>query len=103
MSKVSWVCTTCGQDFTRKCSANRHNNHFHYGNGIIVRFLEYIIGRTIGQFPPPANNNLSTRMIRKLWHNNDNSIPFTGNNYNNNNNHNGLRSDGKVDLQPFQT
>ena len=105
MSKVNYVCATCGQDFTRRCSAKRNNNHFHFGNGIIVRFLEYIIGRTIGQFPPPANNNLSTRMIRKLWHNNDNSIPFTGNNYNNNNNnnHNGLRSDGKVDLQPFQT
>jgi hypothetical protein len=33
-------------------------------------------------------------MIRKLWHNNDNSSPFTGNNYNNNN-HNGLRSGGE--------
>jgi hypothetical protein len=96
MSKVSWVCATGGQDFTRRCSANRHNNHIHYGNGIIVRFLEYVLGRTNGQFPPPANNNSSTRMIRKLWHNNDNSIPFTGNNYNNNNNnHNGLRSGGE--------
>jgi hypothetical protein len=98
------MCVTCGQDSTRRCSANRHNNHFHYGNGIIVRFLEYVLGRTNGQFTPPANNNSSTRMILNLWHNNDNSIPFTGNNYNNNNNnHNGLRSGGGVDLQPFQT
>ena len=84
MSKVNYVCATCGQDFTRRYSANRHNNHFHFGNGIIVRFLEYIIGRTNGRFSPPQpanNNNLSTRIIRKWWHNNDNSSsPFTGNN-----------------------
>jgi hypothetical protein len=84
MSKVNYVCATCGQDFTRRYSANRHNNHFHFGNGIIVRFLEYIIGRTNGRFPPPLpanNNNLSTRIIRKWWHNNDNSSsPFNSNN-----------------------
>jgi hypothetical protein len=58
MSKMNYVCATCGQDFTRRCSANRHNNHFHFGNGIIVRFLEYIIGRINGQFLPPPNNNM---------------------------------------------
>ena len=89
MSKVNYVCATCGQDFTRICSANRHNNHFHFGNGIIVRTLEYIIGRINGQFLPPssANNNSSNRIINKWWHNNSNynsSRLFAGNNYNNN-------------------
>ena len=72
MSKVNWVCATCGQDFTRIYSANRHNNHFHYGNGIIVRVLEYVIGRINGQFPTALsanNNNSSTRISRKWWHN----------------------------------
>jgi hypothetical protein len=68
--------------FTRRCSANIHNNHFHFGNGIIVRVLKYIIGRINSQFLPPLNNNndLSTRIIRKWWHNKHNSSPFTGNN-----------------------
>jgi hypothetical protein len=86
MSKVNYVCATCGQDFTRRCSANIHNNHFHFGNGIIVRTLEYIIGRINGQFPPPSssanNNNSSNRVIKKWWHNNSNynsSRPFAGN------------------------
>ncbi len=86
MSKINYVCATCGQDFTRRCSANRHNNRFHFGNGIIVRTLEYIIGRINGQFPPPpssANNNSSNRIIKKWWHNNSNRL-FAGNNYNNN-------------------
>jgi hypothetical protein len=111
MSKVNYVCATCGQDFTRRYSANRHNNHFHFGNGIIVRLLEYIIGRTNGRFPPPLlanNNNLSTRIIRKWWYNNnDSSNLFTGrNNYNNNN---GLRGggggayDGEFTTVPDQT
>ena len=99
MSKVNYVCATCGQDFTRRYSANRHNNHFHFGNGIIVRFLEYIIGRTNGRFSPPQpanNNNLSTRIIRKWWHNNNSSSPFTGNN--------GLRgrNDGQFTIIPDQ-
>jgi hypothetical protein len=84
MSKVNYVCATCGQHFTRRYSANRHNNRFHFGNGIIVRLLEYIIGRTNGRFPPPLpanNNNLSTRIIRKWWYNNDDSSsPFNSNN-----------------------
>jgi hypothetical protein len=92
MSKINYVCATCGQDFTRICSANRHNNRFHFGNGIIVRTLEYIIGRINGQFPPPssANNNSSNRIIKKWWHNNSNynsNRLFAGNNYN----HNALR------------
>jgi hypothetical protein len=98
MSKMNYVCATCGQDFTRRCSANRHNNHFHFGNGIIVRVLEYIIGRINGQFLPPPNNNndLSTRIIRKWWHNKHNSSPFTGNN-------NGLHgSNGRFTTIPDQ-
>ncbi|HEX6028014.1 MAG TPA: hypothetical protein VFY64_03135 [Nitrososphaeraceae archaeon] len=98
MSKINYVCATCGEDFTRRYSANRHNNRFHFGNGIFVRTLEYIIGRINGQFLPPPNNNndLSTRIIRKWWHNKHNSSPFTGNN-------NGLRgSDGRFTTIPDQ-
>jgi hypothetical protein len=64
----------------------------HYGNGIIVQVLEYIIGRINGQFPTALsanNNNSSTRIGRKWWHNkndDNSSSPFIGNNNNNNNN-----------------
>jgi hypothetical protein len=100
MSKVNWVCATCGQDFTRRYSANRHNNHFHFGNGIIVRLVEYVIGRINGQFlQPPVNNNSLTRIGEKWWHNNDNSRPFTSNN---NYNNNGLGGDGGFTTIPDQ-
>jgi hypothetical protein len=38
----------CAQDFTRKTSANRHNTNLHQGRAVIVRFVEYIVGRVSG-------------------------------------------------------
>jgi hypothetical protein len=78
--------------FHKKIQPNRHNNYFHFGKGIIVCFLEYVIVRINDQFLPSVtpDNNTSTRIIKKWWHNNDNnSSPFTGNNYNNNSLHSG--------------
>jgi hypothetical protein len=109
MSKANWVCATCGQDFTRIYSANRHNNHFHYGNGIIVRVLEYVIGRINGQFPTALsanNNNSSTRISRKWWHNkndDNSSSPFIGNNNNNNSGLRGESGNGGFTTIPDQT
>ena len=45
MGRITWVCATCGEHFTRKYSANRHNNNLHSGNGLIVTLLDYIVGR----------------------------------------------------------
>jgi len=45
MNNGDYVCTMCAQDFTRKTSANRHNTNLHEGRAVIVRFVEYIVGR----------------------------------------------------------
>jgi hypothetical protein len=50
MGRISWVCATCGEHFTRKYSSSRHNNRLHFGKGQIVRFLDYVIGRASGQY-----------------------------------------------------
>jgi transposase-like protein len=47
-----YVCSTCGQDFTRKYNANRHNQNIHFGKAEIVRFLEYLVGRISGKYLP---------------------------------------------------
>jgi hypothetical protein len=52
MGRITWVCATCAQHFTREYGANRHNNNLHEGKGIVVRLLDYIIGRINGQFLP---------------------------------------------------
>ena len=46
----NYVCTICAQHFTRKTSANRHNNNLHQGRAVIVRFVEYIVGRVSGMY-----------------------------------------------------
>jgi hypothetical protein len=50
MGSKNYVCVTCGQDFTRKYSAYRHNSDLHEGGSKIVRTLEYIIGRITGEY-----------------------------------------------------
>ena len=52
MGRITWVCATCAQHFTRFYSANRHNENLHNGGGQVVRLLDYMIGATNGKFPP---------------------------------------------------
>src|SRR6476661_10766087 len=52
MGRITWVCATCPEHFTRKYSASRHNNNLHFGNGLIVTLLDYIVGRVSGQYLP---------------------------------------------------
>lgn len=44
------VCATCSQHFTRKYSGYRHNLSIHSGKGLIVGFLDYLVGRVTGQY-----------------------------------------------------
>jgi len=50
MSKASYVCVVCSQDFTRKWSREIHNKHLHFGMAEIVLVLDYIIGRLSGKY-----------------------------------------------------
>jgi hypothetical protein len=55
ISQHRWVCTICGEGFTRRTSAKRHNGNLHTGSGMIVRLLEYIVGRQNGTFDKPID------------------------------------------------
>jgi hypothetical protein len=60
----AWVCAICSKGFTRKSSAKRHNGTLHLNGAIIVRPIEYIIGRLSGKFPVP-HDPLSYRRNKK--------------------------------------
>lgn len=53
MSKPLFACTVCGEDFTRKSSAHRHNVRVHNGLCNVVRFVDYLAGRVSGIYPLP--------------------------------------------------
>jgi hypothetical protein len=55
IDKQIWTCATCGQGFTRRPSADRHNINLHSGHALVIRTLEYIIGRVNGRFPEPTD------------------------------------------------
>jgi hypothetical protein len=82
MGRITWVCATCAQHFTREYGADRHNNNLHEGKGTVVRLLDYIIGRINGQFL--SNDPLAYR--RKKGKDNKNLL--FGSNHNNGNNNN---------------
>lgn len=75
------VCTLCSQDFTRRYSADRHNQNLHHGQGKIVRMIDYVIGRIAGEYD--AANPLAYRSRYKQQ-----ASPFS-------------RSDGSVRSFPF--
>jgi hypothetical protein len=108
MGRITWVCATCEEHFTRKYSANRHNDQLHSGNGLIVTFLDYIVGRVSGQYLPSdprtsKNHNPLIHDYTPGWSSKpvsqgiaDNNRPYPANNNNNNNNNMYENSD------PFQ-
>jgi hypothetical protein len=53
MSKPLFACTVCGEDFTRKSSAQRHKVRVHNGKSNIVRFVDYLAGRVSSIYPIP--------------------------------------------------
>ena len=50
MGRVTHVCATCAEHFTRKYSATRHNLTIHNSRGEIVPLLEYLVGRKTGRY-----------------------------------------------------
>jgi hypothetical protein len=78
MTKITYMCAECAQDFTRKPSATRHNTNLHYGRGRIVPFIDYIIGRITGEYLP--SNPYLFRSAKKRP-----QKPFCFNKDNNNN------------------
>jgi hypothetical protein len=65
MSKALWACTLCGEDFTRRSSAERHRNNIHQGRSGIVRFVEYLAGIASKLYPRPIDPPRLARRARR--------------------------------------
>ena len=63
MKRINYVCTTCSQTFTRRASGIRHNSNLHLGTAGIVRLIDYIVGRSSGQYL--QCNPLDFRLIKR--------------------------------------
>ena len=52
MNKPRWVCPDCEMYSSRKYNVKRHIQKAHNGNGHIVSFIDYELGRRNGIYPP---------------------------------------------------
>ena len=52
MPNPNYVCTICSQTFTRKWRGMVHRDNIHAGAADIVRLIDYMVGRTNGQYLP---------------------------------------------------
>ena len=48
-----YICTTCGEDFTRRYNAIRHSRNIHGNTAEIVRFVGSIAGKASGKYLEP--------------------------------------------------
>ena len=79
MPNPNFVCTICSQTFTRKWRGIVHRDNLHGGAGDIVRLIDYMVGRTNGQYSP-GDPSLYRRRIGKIsgdLHNNNPIRPQT--------------------------
>ena len=70
MGRVTYVCTTCSEHFTRRYSAKRHNISVHHNNGgEIVTLVEYLVRRSSGRYHASDPSWYHGRSKEKRIHN----------------------------------
>lgn len=53
-SKANWACANCGMFSSRKASVKRHIANLHHGQGVLLSYIDYIVGRQSGFYAPAA-------------------------------------------------
>jgi hypothetical protein len=48
--KPRWACVNCGMLSSRKWSVERHITNLHSGKGVLVSYIDYVVGRKNGYY-----------------------------------------------------
>ena len=56
-SKANWACANCGMFSSRKASVKRHITNLHHGQGVLLSYIDYIVGRQSGFYAPGGSPN----------------------------------------------
>jgi Fe-S oxidoreductase len=61
--KANWSCTACGMCSGRRYCVQRHidNNNIHKGKANAIPFVEYLVGRREGLYPPNARPSFGSK------------------------------------------
>jgi hypothetical protein len=63
--KPNWVCSDCGMWSTRKFSVKRHITTQHKGYAFLVPYIDYLVGRQSGLYPPAAQPEYQYKESKK--------------------------------------
>jgi hypothetical protein len=66
--KANWSCTACGMYSGRRYCVQRHidNPNIHKGKANAIPFVEYLVGRREGLYPPNVRPSYGSRKERTL-------------------------------------
>lgn len=64
--KANWSCTACGMYSGRRYCVQRHIDNIHKGKANAIPFVEYLVGRRGGSYPPDAKPSFGSRKERNL-------------------------------------
>lgn len=58
--KANWSCTACGMYSGRRYCVQRHIDNIHKGEANAIPFVEYLVGRRAGAYPPKLRPSYSS-------------------------------------------
>jgi hypothetical protein len=64
--KPNWSCTLCGMYSSRRYSVSRHVKNMHGGEGAVIPFIEYLVGRRSGNYPPGPKPSFASTDISDI-------------------------------------
>src|SRR6476659_5207639 len=59
--KANWSCTACGMYSGRRYCVQRHIDNIHKGKANAIPFIEYLVGRREGLYPPNARPSFGSK------------------------------------------
>jgi hypothetical protein len=64
--KANWSCTACGMYSGRRYCVQRHIDNIHKGKANAIPFVEYLVGRREGLYPPNARPSYGSAKQRTV-------------------------------------
>jgi hypothetical protein len=75
--KANWSCTACGMYSGRRYCVQRHIDNIHKGKANAIPFVEYLVGRREGLYPPNVRPSYGSAKQRTLMEKTEDEVEKT--------------------------
>jgi hypothetical protein len=77
LMKANWSCTACGMYSGRRYCVQRHIDNIHKGKANAIPFVEYLVGRREGLYPPNARPSYGSAKQRTVMEKTEDEVEKT--------------------------